>query len=92
MTESLAGQKATGRVAKAAPCLKVDIPPEQKVRLDRLLPKGVRKLVINALLDDLLTLLESSEGEVSLVLGLILTKQLRLTDGYKGNESPKTEG
>lgn len=67
--------------------LTIDITEEQQVKLFKILPYGVKKLVLGALIDDLLRIVEASE-DTNKVLGLIISGDIRLTKG-SANDSIK---
>lgn len=73
---------------ETAPRLSIQITPEQRSKLKRLIPWGAQSGIYQAVTDDLIELLENSDnGHV--IIGAILQRKLLLTDWSKLHKKEK---
>lgn len=71
-----------------APRLNVELTEEQHQKIDMYIPRGHRKVVFHAIIDDLLCLLENSKNRNE-ILAFVIGRQLnlaRITTGVKEEE------
>lgn len=73
------------------PRLTVELRPDQRAALNSLIPWGTGKYLWEAIIDDVIELLQENEETRKRILGAIITRDLKLRDFSRINNKPEEQ-